>query len=290
MSLVLTNSQLSFLEKLACFRYLTAQQCLDLGISQNLNSVRSNVINKLFKRSRPLIERGSFGQELPGKGGRIPYVHCLTKHGAGIIADYWQVPEDQILFPVGGIQFARDVLHRIATIDCHIQIRDWLNGIGGTVEISDWYFDKTGSQKRGGSLEASTRVYSPELLSRGLHSKWCEPDGIVGLQIGNVSILYVLEVHCFPDTGRITEQLTNHITLLKNGAIAKKYRSENSQLVLSVHEHKSTFESVKARLQGTLGFDEVANDVVFNRLDQIKNDITQGWVYADGRPANPFPR
>lgn len=281
---IITDSQLSVLEALAVYRYLTAQQCVGLGISKNIKSLRTNILNRMADRSRPWIIKKNFGQELPGQGGRQPFVYCLTERGAEIVSDYWRVPFGKIIYPKGGIQFARDLQHRIATIDCHVQMRRWAEAIHGDVVHADWYFDKTGSQRAAGYQHATSRL---NLSSSG--GDWIEPDGVFGVNVEGVSVLYVLEVHRFPDTGRIVQQLLQHGHVLANGTASKKYNLDCSHMVLSVHVNEVTFRKARQNLLTYPGFSQFSESYVFARLDDVKADISSAWVYANGQPAGPFP-
>ena len=46
--------------------------------------------------------------------------------------------------------------------------------------------------------------------------------------------------------------------------------------------------SVQKRLRDAKGFDKFMKGFAFNTLAQVKDNIAQGWVYADQQPAYIF--
>ena len=157
--------------------------------------------------------------------------------------------------------------------------------VGGVVDFADFHFDKVGAQKATGGQISAARV---DFDDTGEH--FVEPDGIFGLSIDGNRVVYALEMHRFPDTGRIADQLVKHGQILMHGAISKKYGETKSNLVLSVHDTQRTLKKVRERLLSYQNFYPYRKGFIFNSLEQVKTDISEGWTLADGTPFNPFPR
>lgn len=161
----------------------------------------------------------------------MPYIHCLTQYGAQVLADYRRVSVDTIIYPKGGMQFQRDIFHRIKVIDYHIRFRQWAQAQGIELSIADLYFDKVGSQRRGGQV-SKTRV---DLVD----GSFIEPDVIFGFRHKGQDFVYVLEYHRTSDTKRIATQITS----LKNAlpAISTQYQLSVTPYILSIKAKDKRF-------------------------------------------------
>lgn len=267
------------LEAFAIHRYLTAKHLVDLGIAASPTVARDHILKRHLKLGRyPLVKTKDFGR-WPGIG-RIPHIHYMTERGAKYLREFSDDPETPIRFPKGGVQFTRDVFHRIAVIDCHIAIRKWAEANGYEITLTALYYDKQGAQRGRGQI-CDTRL---EIGNMG----FIEPDGIFCLKKDDFELPVILEVHRFPDTGRITEQLNKHGFALHLRAMKNKYSLSKDPILLSVHEHKHTMLSTQKRLTEAPGFEAFLPGFVFSTVEQVKTDITKGWSYANMKNAYIF--
>jgi len=277
---VLSEKPHQALEALATYRYLTAKQLVSLGIAASPTVARDHVLRKLKQGRYPLIKTKDFGR-WPGYG-RLPHIHYLSPRGVKYLAEVNSVPEKNIRYPKGGVQFTRDLFHRIAVIDCHIAIRQWANNNSYEVTHAALYFDKQGAQRGQGQV-CDTRL---DLGKMGM----IEPDGIFVLRRDDFIMPLILEVHRYPDSGRIAEQLNKHGYGIHIGALNAKYGLGVSPIILSVHEHDYSMLSARKRLRDAKGFEPFAQGFVFNTMAQVKADLEQSWTYADMAPALIFTR
>ena len=250
----LSEKQFQALESLATYRYLTAKQFVALGVAASVTVARDHILPRLEKGRKPFAKAHNPGRHIGF--GQLPYIHFLTEHGANALAEYHRIPVADIIYPKGGVQFQRDIHHRIGVIDCHIQFRQWAESQDIELTIADMYFDKVGSQRFGGQT-SRTHVKMD-------NGNFIEPDAIFGYRQNEQDYLYALEYHRTPDVGRIVEQLLKHAECLKQGAIAKKYGLQVSNYVLSVHD--TTKEAVVKRLGNYSEFQVVREAFVFERV------------------------
>lgn len=275
---VLPQNPHKALEALAIYRYLTVKQIVRLGIAASDTVARDHVLKKLKAGRYPLIGTKDFGR-WPGYG-RLPHIHYLTARGVKYLAQVDGVCESTILYPKGGVQFTRDLFHRIGTIDIHIGLRLWAAQNGYDIIEADLYFDKK-APSRGQAQICASRL---ELGVKGM----IEPDGIFILKRGETIVPIIAEMHHSGNTGRIAEQLNKHAYVIYTGAIRQKYGINVNPIVLSVHEKKHIMLSVQKRLKGAEGFDAFMKGFVFNTVEQIRDKFSKGWSYADQTQAMTF--
>lgn len=266
------------LEALAVYRYLTAKQLVRLGVAASVTVARDHVLKKLKAGRYPFIGTKDFGR-WPGYG-RIPHVHYLTPRGVKYLAEVSGVPESSIKYPKGGVQFTRDLFHRLGTIDGYIALRTWAEANDYEISRADLYFDKT-KGTRGQNQVCASRL---ELGPRGI----IEPDGIFILTQGETKVPFILEFHHSDNTTRIAQQLNNHAYGIYLGALRQKYGIAINPIILSVYEHEAVMLSVMKRLRDAEGFDAFIKGFVFNTIARVRSDFTQGWRYADEFKASVF--
>ena len=115
-----------------------------------------------------------------------------------------------------------------------------------------------------------------------------EPDGIFVLKFDDFILPLILEVHRYPDSGRIAQQLNKHGYGIHIGSLNSKYGVAVSPIILSVHEHEHSMLSVQKRLSEAKGFESFEQGYIFNTVEQFKTDMTTGWKYACMKPALLF--
>jgi len=284
----LTQQQQRCLEALACFRYLTAHQLINLGVSKNINSLRDKTLTRLVNHRSAFIKSHDFGW-IP-QYGRLAKIYFLTKNGANLLADVLRIDPDTIIYPKGGIQFSSDYLHRTRFIDVQIAFRRWAEQTQHEILFFHRYFDKIGSQRAGEvKSTAKTRVLLRRTVYTEQQTHVFIPDGLTQYQdaTGNRRLL-AIELHNGTHSQRITEQLLNHLEALAQGLFSEKYHYQKANFVLSIHEHQSTLDSVRKRLIARPEFTAFLPLFVFNTQAQVNTDFAQGWTNADGKASPLF--
>lgn len=282
---VLTEPQQRALLALARYRYLTIPQMIAAGVAKDSNHIRSDVLARLSRRaSDNLVEAHEFPQ-FHAKG-RLPRIYTLTKYGAEVVADMLRRPVAEILYPVGGVQYANDFAHRAAYVDCCIAFDSWIAADEGRecLEIRH-YFDKTGANRGAGlsRLRAATRLDLPA-------GGYIIPDGLAYFDTGTKRRAVAVEIHNFPDVGRIVKQLAEYMDHVVTDASSRAFGHDAAGRVLSISTDPAVAVRVMDRMLALPGFREsrAFNLIAFNELENVKADFGSGWVLADRSPAGIF--
>ncbi|MDO8606144.1 MAG: hypothetical protein Q7R40_06385 [Phaeospirillum sp.] len=269
---------------LARYRYLTVAQFIALGVAKNESHIRSDVLPRLCRRPTDnLIAFHDFAPE--SAKGRIPRVYTLTKHGAELVADMDRLEVADIRYPVGGIQYANDFDHRAAYIDACIAFDAWVAADERRECLETrHYFDKIGANRAGSNrLRSVCRVDLP-------HHRFIVPDGLAFFDTGTKKRAVALELHRFPDVGRIVKKLVNHIPALDMDAYPRAFGHEAAGRVLNIFCDAKAAVRVMDRLLDVPGFrgSRAFQLMAFNSLDSVKADFGGDWVLADRTKANVF--
>ena len=275
---VLPPEPLKALLALAMFRFLTPQQSVRLGIASSDTVMRDYVFARLEKRPRPLAKSKKVGTWLPK-------VHYLTKHGAEELADMYKLPIDQFPYPKGQVQFGETFArHRFAQIDFHIGMRQWALSRGDTdFTFAHMDFDVSGSYQTG-NLKKPSQIDLPDNPTPII------ADGIFKIEVNDTPLIYVLEVHRTTETKRVAFQIQRYIDALECGAISFKYSVQTSPFICSVHTKDHVLRGVKKHLLNLPEFQAFKSAFLFNTTEQLANDFSEGWHFADNTPAQPFPK
>lgn len=275
---ILSPHRYRVLEALAKYRYMTSDQFVSVGISENRDSVNENILPPLHKRSvGKLINFAEFGIE-PGRGRR-PRVYFLTKAGAQVLADFERCDISEITFPAGGVQYTNDYDHRKAYVDYLISFHKWIEAVDGDILDERHYFDFVGSNRRGTESRAETRVE----FSGG----YIIPDGLAHFQALGKARAVAVEIHRRTSPKRCADQLRRHMEAIKERAVMDRFGIEHASLVLSVSADQGLFERVRARMLEVPDWRHFAPLFRFATVEAVRADFGRAWVYADGTPA-PF--
>lgn len=265
------------LEALATFRYMTVKQFALAGVSSSLQYIRRDILPPLHNRARgKLVEYVEMGFEA-GKGCK-PRVYFLTEHGARALADFERCETTDILYPRGGMQYARDFYHREAYIDYLIIFRLWIEKTGGTIFDEKHYFDAQGSNRKGTQAHAQTRLTMKE--------GFIVPDGLVDFQAGGKRRVAAVEIHRHTDPKRCAEQLEKHMHAVKEQAAVRRFGQSGASAVFSVTTDTSLSERIRARMLEVPNFARYFMPVFrFASMSGVRDTYSTAWVYADGTPA-----
>ncbi len=211
-------------------------------------------------------------------------VHYMTKHGAEELASMYKLPVDLLRFPTGQVQFGeRMAKHRFAQVDFHIGLRMWAGTRGAQVGLSDMDFDVSGS-RRGGNFEPLTSIELPN------EDRPVIADGIFSVCLNDTPLLYALEIHRTTQTKAVAAQIKRYMDVLESGALSFKYGVQFPAVVCSVHTLDNVLRGVKKHLMATPYFAAFKHLFLFNTTEQLAEDFSEGWEFADGTPADPFPK
>lgn len=265
------------LEALAKFRYMTARQFVAAGLSHSEGSVMRKILPPLYRRARgKLIDFMELGFS-PGRGC-LPRVYFLTKHGAQIIADFERCDIADISFPEGGMQYVRDFEHRKAYIDAVIAFHRWIEASGGEIIAERHYFDSTGSNRRGTTAHAQTRLE----LSDG----FIVPDGLAYFEAFGKRRAVAVEVHRHTDAKRCAEQLAKHMQAIRERRVMDHFGHDTGSLVFSITTDEALSERIRARMLDVPGFRQFfAPAFRFAHIDGVREEYGRAWVRADGTAA-----
>jgi len=264
--MILTITQEKILQSLAEYKFLTITQFIKLGVSTQKTNL-SNSLKPLVHTRRPIVGRMDFG--VHPRTGRYEYMYYLKNRGKKLLIDN-RIYEENIKLPKGsGILFSSDYYHRKFTIDYHIQcmIESKINA----VDVSGFhrYFDKVGSQRKGGTLKAKTYI--------NYTGGYIIADSSVLLTKKENSRLYAIEVYNDKNTKRILEQLQKHRIGIKQSALCENYDVKKGHRVLCVFTHDGIMESVMERFDA--GSD--SDMFLFKTYEQIMNSFLLGWSDLD---------
>lgn len=265
---VFSPQQWKVLQALSLYRFLTVEQMLRLGISQNAKSLRDKTLFAL--RHHECIQSEKIGSFLPD-------VHYLTPKGAALLSEL----EGVKIGPVPGKKkqpfsalFAK---HRFAQVDFQIGVHQWVDTRGDAevvLELQDFVRQP----------KAATELIVPGLVNSVI------PDVIiaVGLTTGQHAV-YLVEIHRATQSKAVAQQLGQYFEVIKSGVIAQSHGIDAHPIICSVHHHPAVLASVKRRLVAHEGFEPFKRNFVFHGLDDLNDRFTTGWHFADDTPANPFP-
>jgi hypothetical protein len=274
------NKEIAVLEALAQYRYLTVSQFVEIGLFKTAKQARDTYLSPMKRKRRALINAVDFGF-VAGKG-KLPQIHHLTKNGAEALAEYRSVELNEIRYPIGKVQFSRDYFHRVEFISLHIALRKYAERTGQGVDFWHSYFDSKGNQRQSNKqLIRDTQVT--------LYHQNIVPDGNFRLDmLDGESRLFTLELHKGTNTKRIIKQLENHARLVELELLPDKYDHPHDNYVLSVYNHKGTLEAVKKRFLDNKRLAEYSEYYIFNSVEQVIADFSQGWHYFNNEKFEIF--
>lgn len=272
---VFSPQQWQVFQALRCYRFLTVDQMLRLGISRNPKSLRDKTLFAL--RHHKCINSEKIGAFLPD-------IHHLTKHGQKILTELEgvepetapankRVPFSPIFAP-----------HRFAQVDFQIGLRQWVKQRGDAdivLELQDFMTDpNSGTRKPTSATELKTTDNSKAII----------PDGTfaVELNVGKL-VVYLVEIHRSTHTKAVTTQLERYFDVIKHRTIQQKYGLQVHPIICSIHRQNSVLNGVKKRLNANSGFELFKRNFVFHTLDDLINNFAGGWHFTDDTIALPFP-
>lgn len=277
----LTTTQTNILLSLAKYKFLTTSQMVRLGIATQRSNIATS-LSKLKAMHKPFIEQMNFGF-FPGKG-RVENFYYLKPKAKKALIEEMDIEEEKINTPIGtSTMFSSDYFHRKYTIDCHIAIEMSAKENGCEVLFFDRYFDKIGSNRKGGLSRAKTKID----LENG---RYLIADGIFMLQTPKQKELYCLEMYNGKDTGRTYKQLKQYIEALVLGSPSIKYNFDRGNRILCVFEHESIMQAVMERLRSDSDFTNMKDYFLFKEyVKMVENiNIWENWSNFENENKNLY--
>jgi len=266
----ITENQITALEWLAVYKYLTSSQFVKMGLFKKRAYV-TNSLKVLIDMKKPLIAKHDFNPIT----GKLESFYYLTKHGKNFLIDELDYSEVQIKAPRGLSPVRlKDYLHRKSTIDFHIGFKQWLDSNGGEIDFLDYYFDKAGNNR---SSDKNAYVTALNKIQLDATNSFI-PDINMELSFDDEKYLYLFEQHNGNDAKRLFEQLYVHILAISKGAVSKKYNFKKSHKIVVVCEYESVKNSVIKRLMKEKGIENYYNFFIFKtQRPELRYSTHIGW-------------
>jgi len=272
----LPPTQTKILLELARYKFLTTSQMIRLGVATKRSNLSPH-LKRLREGGRPYIARIEFGTH--PREGRLEDFYYLKRKAKKALIEDLQIPENKIQLPIGtSTLFYNDYFHRKFTIDCQIATYQAAEEKGWEVVFFERYFDKTGSNRRGDTSRAKTRIDMND-------GNYLIADGVFMLQTEVEKELYCLEMYNGKDTKRVHNQLRQYVQALAGGSPSIKYDHKSADgsryrgcRVLSVFEYESCMDAVIERVEKDSLFTNMREVFLFEKLMNLENNLVRKFV------------
>ncbi|MCF2220995.1 hypothetical protein H9Q08_17050 [Chryseobacterium sp. PS-8] len=273
----LSPLQEKILTSLACYKFLTTGQLLELSCVSERTYLNKLLVN-LKNRSQPLVGSITFG--VHPKFGKLQSVHYITAHSVELLRELFG-EEYPVRHPKGkhGL-FQQDYFHRVHTIEVHIAMMRWAEQNGIEVGYFCTYFDKLSSGKdKGYKAESAIRLSDNEYLIA---------DAICLLKTPAREELYAIEMYNGNDTHRVHGSLFQHLQALKKGQPSRQFELEYGSRVLCVFEFDAYKVQAMKRLAEDERFANAKKHFLFKSLEELKTQDFFEWRLFDGEKTGLF--
>jgi len=261
----LNASQLTILQHLHKFRFLTTGQLLRLGVSKHRPHA-NRLLRDLRAGPKPLVGRTNYPTD--PKRGKLESIHHLTPAGFQVLREL-QLTEH---LPPTGAQAYKDYYHRVHTIDIHIAFWEYCRTFGLDLVVWTNYFDRA----RGEAATALRLSDGSDLL----------PDALAVVGQDRKAFLFAIEMYNGQDVTRTMRQLRKHVQGLADGAVAAAYNLEKNHYVLCVFEVEALMASVQKAVAADDYFAKSLDYFGFKTLQSIRTaePPPDTWLRASGSP------
>ena len=278
----LTENQVTVLELIAKYKYLTSSQFVEMGIYKHRDYL-TKALRPLILQKRALVAKYDFNPI----NGKLESFYYLTKYGKQFLIGELEYTENQIKVPKGVAPIKlKDYHHRKFTINFHLHLNQWLESNGGEINFLNYYFDKSGNNRIGDKNQSVTALNKIHID----RSNSFIPDINTKLSIDGKEYLYLFEQHDGKDAKRLFEQLYVHIIDISKGAVSKKYQFTKSLRVVVVCEFESVKNSVVQRLQKIDAIEHYNNFFIFKTNEELREDFFNNWTLISGEKTTFLPK
>ena len=253
---------------LATYRFLNTEQLLALKLA-----TRTQLYDNLstLRRRQPLLIRELDFRKTVFGGARL---YALTPRGAELLMQHGLVAKEPRSSAKGEL-FANDYWHRIACVNFHIYLREFVTNQGGELDFYDTYFDMVDNAK--GFLPKTAMRFGPHVIV---------PDAMFAFTIKGVKRLCAVEVYRHKRTGLIEEKMASYLVALSERVIEKTYQYAKSVRVLLCFDDLSAMQLIQKRMRDTVG--EGSPHFFLAPLDTLKEMFLDGWQRFDGSGVSLF--
>jgi len=265
---IINQTQLSILEALGRFQYMTTKQLMQWGVTRNQRHLYA-VLKEMEGKARSPIQKLNFG--VIAGVGRLHSIYHLTKNGAGILLE---AGVDQVQYPRKSVTFTKDYFHRIGSVDIHISFEQWTKIASGHIKRFETYYDRTAKNARGYPVPKTSIHWESEKITPDLI---CE---VVDAQ--NVSRLCAIELHRGKSMLRLDKQLKQYEEAVKVSAIENTYDYPSAVRVLIIFDDIKAMATCIKRLAQSDFSPAFKNRLFLNHIDAIKSDLLNGWLSSNG--------
>ena len=278
----LTENQVTAIELIAKYKYLTSSQFVEMGLYKHRDYL-TKALRPLVLQKRPLIAKHDFNPI----NGKLESFYYLTKYGKQFLIDELEYTENQIKASKGIAPIKlKDYHHRKFTIDFHLKLNQWLESNNGDINFLNYYFDKSGNNRTGDKNQFVTALNRIHIDRNNSFI----PDINTKFSIDGKEYLYLFEQHDGKDAKRLFEQLYVHIVAISKGVVSQKYQFTKSHRVVVVCEFESVKNSVIQRLKKMDAIEHYNNFFIFKTNKELQEDFFNDWTLISGEKTTFLPK
>lgn len=276
--MILAPVDCALIDALARYRLLTIPQAMRLGLGGR---------DHLGERLRTLERHGFVGIENQSRKFG-PRVHWLKERGVvAAVAFAAERGEDlKISAPKRGFVAGPQLWQRLAIVDCHIALRQWLEASGGAVERFQVEFEANPMGQLAKSLKFDWE------REDGKPDEYF-PDGVGSIKLNDGSRwLFGLEVETGGEAKRLdnfTRELPDRLAAFADAALERGWEwpkeSKRARLLFVFADGKMTSA---ARRHLAKHHSPTLPRVFIKSLPEVLEGFADGWLKASGEKANPF--
>jgi hypothetical protein len=275
----------AILQSLALFQYLTATQCMKLGITKTRKGVYPTLA-RLIAEHKPTIARINY--TVSPVYGRPESVHYLTAQGVKILQEMG-LGEGDIKHPRRtSVSFASDHSHRISTINFFIAVKLWADRKAYDMRDFSFYFQQGGGSNRNNKGGVSLSDNRLDIEAHGVG--YIVPDGVVIVDRPDATPVFALfEQHNGKDTKRFLEQVHGHTLAMAEGIPSIKFDVKHAgeyvaNRVFCVFENEACMQSAMHRLAKSADFQPFLPLFYFKTETSLDTtNFEDGWLLANGK-------
>lgn len=257
-----------------------------IGIAKDRYTISRNmqVLTGSKGSKKQYVNAEDFGV-LP-KRGKLSKIHYLTKQGANLLAQGYQVDESEINYPKGVKIFVSDYFHRVATIDFHIEARRFADQRKIDFDFFHSYFEHTGANYTKNPKQSRRQTLTKVPLQK---ENYIIPDSIFQMSdTEGKRWLFTAEIYRNHTTKRTAEQLEKHLYCLEEGGISTLYDYPRAVRVLTICESENAMIALMHRIHNNPLFAETKVFFLFSTPEKIRLDFAGNWFFYDGMKADMF--
>jgi hypothetical protein len=269
------EKEVTALEHLGVFKFLTSSQFVDLGLYKNRGDV-TNTLKSLLDAKRPLIAKKNF-QPDPSQG-KVESIYYLTRYGKNYLVNNLNYKSDKIKYVNKEIDlFLNDYDHRKQTVNFYIKLKQWVKQKDGDITFCHYYFDKVGNNR----IKHKTKhLYALNRIELKNGDSFI-PDIITMFTVDDREYLFLFEQHNGNSTNRLVKQLESHLKSITEDIYENQFGFKKSPRIAIVCENISVKNNAIKRLRQDKQFDNFHNFFIFKCNDELQENFNENWSLID---------